>query len=203
MPDYKNGFVRGRGAQFVLAFRDSNDLAPNIVGMGTFAKLWPGLGRDLILNTVIASSAFPRPLRWGALRAYGLKVEKSRISPGVWFGSHRVTIGAGTFINYGCMFNTSAPVTIGRNCDIGMRVTFVTSSHRIGSRERRAGAATSAPITVGDGVWIGAAAVVLPGVTIGEGVIVAAGAVVTSDCAPNGVYAGVPARRVKELHAVL
>ncbi|MFJ6374559.1 DapH/DapD/GlmU-related protein [Pseudarthrobacter oxydans] len=84
-----------------------------------------------------------------------------------------------------------------------MRVTFVTSSHRIGSRERRAGAATSAPITVGDGVWIGAAAVVLPGVTIGEGVIVAAGAVVTSDCAPNGVYAGVPARRVKELHAVL
>lgn len=169
--------------------------------MGILTKMWPGFFRDAVLNTAIASAVLPRPLRWRALRAYGLDVSRSKISPDVWFGSSRVTIGEGTFINYGCMFNTSAPITIGRNCDIGMRVTFVTSSHEVGPASRRAGTATAAPISVGDGSWIGANVTVLPGVTIGEGVVIAAGAVVTSDCEDHGVYGGVPARRIKDLQA--
>jgi maltose O-acetyltransferase len=161
-------------------------------------KMWPGLGRDVI-NAVIGSPLMPRPFRWRALRVLGMKVERSRISPDVWFGSNQITIGEGTFINYRCMFNTSAPVTVGRNCDIGMRVTFVTSSHEKGESERRAGAPTANPICIGDGVWIGAGSLILPGVTVGDGAIIAAGAVVAHDCAPDGIYAGVPARRVKDL----
>ena len=56
-----------------------------------------------------------------------------------------------------------------------------------------------APIVIGDRVWIGSNATVLPGVTIGDGAIVAAGAVVTKDVAPNTVVAGVPARLLRPL----
>jgi maltose O-acetyltransferase len=52
---------------------------------------------------------------------------------------------------------------------------------------------------VGDGSWIGANVTILPGVTIGKDCVIGAGAVVTSDCAPNTVYAGVPARPIRML----
>lgn len=55
-----------------------------------------------------------------------------------------------------------------------------------------------ADVVIGKHVWIGAHAVILPGVTIGDGAVVAAGAVVTKDVAPNTVVAGVPARQIKD-----
>jgi maltose O-acetyltransferase len=167
--------------------------------MSIFSRLWPGAYRDIVLNSVIASPLFPMPLRWRALRAYGMNIESCYVSPKVWFGSSRVTIGAGTFINYECMFNTTAPISIGANCNIAMRVTFVTTSHEMGGPSRRAGPATAEPITVGEGCWIGAGATILPGVTIGAGTVIAAGSVVTRSTEPNSVYAGVPARLVKSL----
>jgi acetyltransferase-like isoleucine patch superfamily enzyme len=74
-----------------------------------------------------------------------------------------------------------------------------TSGHRIGSAERRAGVYVADPIAIGDGSWIGTRAVLLGGVTVGAGCMVAAGAVVVADCQPNGLYAGTPARRVRDL----
>jgi len=170
--------------------------------MGILGRLWPNTYRDVVLNGLLASPLLPAPLRWRALRAYGMQIEPSRISPGVWFGSSRVSIGAGTFISYGCMLNTTAPITIGANCDIAMRVTFVTTSHEVGGPMRRAGTPVAEPIFVGDGTWIGANATILPGVTIGAGSIIAAGAVVTSDCEAGALYGGVPARKIKSLDAV-
>jgi maltose O-acetyltransferase len=76
---------------------------------------------------------------------------------------------------------------------------FCTSTHEIGSRERRGGKSISIPIKVGNGCWIGARSMILPGVTIGDGCIIAAGSVVTKDCEPNGLYAGTPAKRIKDL----
>lgn len=55
------------------------------------------------------------------------------------------------------------------------------------------------PIAVGDGVWIGARSVILPGATIGDGAVIAAGAVVTGNVEPNALYGGVPAKRIKDL----
>ena len=56
-----------------------------------------------------------------------------------------------------------------------------------------------APITIGNHVWIGSRAVVLPGVSIGDGAIIAAGAVVTRDVPPNVIAGGVPARIIKHI----
>lgn len=162
-------------------------------------KLWAGVGRDLVLNTAIASPLVPTALRWVLLRAVGMRVERSGVSSRVWFGSREMTVGRGTFIGYGSMFDTFAPITIGRDCAIAMQTTFVTSTHRMGGPAKRAGAIETSPIVVGDGVWIGARATVLPGVTIGDGAVVAAGSVVTRDCDPHTLYAGVPARAVRRL----
>ena len=171
--------------------------------MGILKKLWPTLGRDLVLNRILSSSLIPIPLRWKFYRGIGMKVETSRICPKVWFGSRNISIGAGTFINYRCVFNTAGGIVIGRNVDIAMDVSFVTSTHEIGSSGRRAGKSTSAPIHVGDGVWIGARAVILPGVSIGDGVIIAAGSVVAKDCQPDTLYAGIPAKPIRSLASQL
>lgn len=58
---------------------------------------------------------------------------------------------------------------------------------------------TYAPIHIGRNVWIGANAVVLPGVSIGDGAVVAAGAVVTKDVPPCTIVGGVPAKKLKEI----
>gem|GEM_PF-466435 len=162
-------------------------------------KLWAGVGRDLVLNTVIASPIVPTGLRWVLLRAVGMRVERSGVASRVWFGSRRMAVGRGTYIGHGAMFDTFAPISIGRDCAIAMQTTFVTSTHRIGGPHKRAGVLETRPIVVGDGVWIGARATVLPGVTIGDGAVVAAGAVVTRDCDPHTLYAGVPARAIRTL----
>ncbi|ALX66431.1 acyltransferase [Microbacterium sp. XT11] len=169
--------------------------------MSRLSEWWPGLGRDIWLNKVIASTLVPTPLRWRMLRAYGAQVEACTISPGAWIGSDRLRIGEGTYINTGVMISTHAPVTIGRRVFVAMRVTITTSSHEVGPATKRAGKITAAPVTIGDGCWIGAGTPILPGVTIGEGTIVAAGSVVTTDCEPNSLYAGVPAVRKRALDA--
>jgi acetyltransferase-like isoleucine patch superfamily enzyme len=69
----------------------------------------------------------------------------------------------------------------------------------MGPPDRRVGAYIEAPIVIEDGVWVGSRATVLAGVTVGRGCTIAAGAVVREDCAPNGFYAGIPARRVRDL----
>ena len=160
------------------------------------AKEW---SRDLVLNVAISSPLLPSRVRWLALRGAGFDVAKSRIMPRGFFGGPNVRIGRGAFINYECFFDTYGHIDIGAYTYIGMRVTFVSSSHEVGPSSRRAGANKSAPIVVGAGCWIGASSTILPGVTIGEGTIIAAGAVVTKDCDPNSLYAGVPARKVRAL----
>src|SRR3546814_14485343 len=97
------------------------------------------------------------------------------------------------------MVETSASVYLGLNCRVGMRTTFISSTHVLGSSQCRAGRVEAKSIIVEDGVWIGAGVLVLPGVTIREGCVVAAGAVVTTDCAPDGLYGGVPATRLRTL----
>lgn len=169
--------------------------------MSRLRTWWPGLGRDLWLNGILSSPLMPSPLRWRLLRAYGADVERSNISPGVWIGSRRLRIGEGSFVNTGTMISTHAQVTIGRRVFIAMRVLISTSSHELGPTEKRAGALTAAPVTIGDGCWIGANVTILPGVTIGAGTVVAAGAVVTADCEPDSLYAGVPATKKRALDA--
>jgi maltose O-acetyltransferase len=111
----------------------------------------------------------------------------------------RIAIGARTFINYDCVMLDGAPIRIGAHCQIAPRVQLLTATHPIDPGPRRAGWESAAPITVGDNVWLGAGAIVCPGVEIGADTVVGAGAVVVRDLPAGVVVAGVPARVVREI----
>lgn len=114
------------------------------------------------------------------------------------FGYH-VSIGAGTFINFGAVFLDAAPITVGDAVQIGPNVQLLTPVHELDAERRRAGWEKGVPITIGDNVWLGGGVIVCPGVTIGENTVVGAGAVVSKDM-PAGVLAvGNPARVIRSL----
>ena len=125
----------------------------------------------------------------------------ARLYSSVRFATYPVTIGARTHIGPQCFFTggIGCSIEIGHDCDIAPAVVFTTGTHEIGSTQRRAGEGKALPIKIGAGTWIGARALILPGVTIGEGSIVAAGSVVTGDVPANVVVAGIPATVKKNL----
>jgi maltose O-acetyltransferase len=111
----------------------------------------------------------------------------------------RVSIGAGTFVNYDCLILDVASVTVGAACQIATRVQLLTATHPIHPEPRRIGWESGEPIVVGDNVWLGGGVIVCPGVTIGDDTVVGAGAVVAADLPPGVVAAGVPARVLREI----
>ena len=93
------------------------------------------------------------------------------------------------------------PVTIGNHVNLAQGITVTALNHNFDNSDKRIdeqGVSTS-QIVIGDDVWIGANAVVLPGVTIGTHSIVAAGAVVTKDVPSHSLVAGVPAKIIKKI----
>ncbi|MFD2134657.1 acyltransferase [Novosphingobium resinovorum] len=107
-------------------------------------------------------------------------------------------IGHNAFINRNVYFDLNSHVSIGDRVYVANHVRFITTNHEIGDRNQQS-PIRPAPIVVGDGAWIGANAIILPGVHIGNGSVVAAGAVVTRDVPENSLVAGVPARIVRTL----
>jgi maltose O-acetyltransferase len=156
---------------------------------------WPW---HFVVNVLAASPMCPSRLRRRLYRLAGIEAHSERVTPGVFFESARVTIHDDAYVNAGVAFFGHGRITLGRSCAIGNEVHFATH-HHLPRQQGRAGELVVRPITVGDGAWIGSRAVLLPGVNVGERCIVAAGAVVTSDCEPDGVYAGVPATRQRHL----
>ena len=110
-----------------------------------------------------------------------------------------VTIGDHTRIGIHC--TVIGPVCIGNNVNLAQGITVTALNHNFEDTTQRIdeqGISTK-PVVIGDDVWIGANAVILPGVTIGQHVVVAAGAVVTKDVPDYSVVAGVPAKVIKQL----
>jgi len=101
----------------------------------------------------------------------------------------RVDIGEFTHIR------AKGGVRIGSGVLIAANVTITSRGHRV--ELPRWGVTADAPVAIEDDVWIGAGAIVLPGVTIGRGSVVAAGAVVAADVPPFTVVGGVPAKTIK------
>lgn len=153
------------------------------------------------LNFITSLPIFSPSIRWKLLNLAGSKgIEKCYIEKHNNFTGFNTSIGEGTFINQSSYFDSSEAITIGKEVGIGPRCTLITGSHHLGpSHARIQGGGKHAPISIEDGCWLGANVTVLPGVVIGKGCVIAAGAVVVHDCAPNGLYAGVPARRIKDL----
>jgi acetyltransferase-like isoleucine patch superfamily enzyme len=107
-------------------------------------------------------------------------------------------LGKRVFINSGCKFQDQGGLTIGDDVLIGHNVVIATLNHAFSPEHR--GDLEPQPVRIGNQVWVGANATILPGVTIGDGAIVAAGAVVTKDVAPRTVVGGVPAKVIKVIN---
>ena len=93
------------------------------------------------------------------------------------------------------------PVTIGSHVNLAQGITITALNHNFSNPDKRIdeqGVSTTS-VTIGDDIWIGANAVVLPGVSIGSHSVVAAGAVVTKDVPPHSLVAGVPAKVIKQI----
>jgi maltose O-acetyltransferase len=112
---------------------------------------------------------------------------------------YRTSIGARTFMNWDCSVLDGGGVEIGSHCQIAPGVQITTATHPIDPGPRRDGWESAEPISIGDNVWLGAGAIVCPGVSIGTDTVVGAGAVVVGDLPAGVVAAGVPAKPVREI----
>ncbi|GHC21721.1 maltose O-acetyltransferase [Kushneria pakistanensis] len=110
-----------------------------------------------------------------------------------------ISFGEGSFANFGLMALDVAPITIGRDVQIGPNVQLLTPTHPLDPQARRDKLEAGAPIVIHDNVWLGGGVIVLAGVTIGENSVIGAGAVVTRDVPANVVAVGNPARVIREL----
>lgn len=122
-----------------------------------------------------------------------------RIFAGTNVIGRRLTVGPRTFINAGCHLDATEDLVIGADVHLSPRVMVLTVSHAIAGPERRGGGVERAPVTIADGAWIGAGAIIFPGVTVGHGAVVGAGSIVTKDVEPDHLYAGIPAKSIRVL----
>lgn len=112
---------------------------------------------------------------------------------------YNISLGEGSFLNFGCVILDLAPVRIGRRTLIGPNVQLLTAHHPFDVAQRAAGLEAGRPITIGDDCWLGGGVIVCPGVRIGDRVIIGAGAVVTRDIPDDSVAVGNPARVIRTL----
>ena len=112
------------------------------------------------------------------------------------FGKN-IHLGKNVFINADCKFQDQGGIYIGDDTLIGHNVVLATLNHEEDPENREN--LIAAPIKIGNKVWIGSNATILPGVTVGDGAIIAAGAVVTKDVDSMSIVAGVPAKFVRKI----
>jgi maltose O-acetyltransferase len=112
---------------------------------------------------------------------------------------YNIRLGRNCFINYNCVFLDCAAIEIGDDLQMAPAVQLYTAYHPLDRAMRVAGWEAAKPIRIGDGVWIGGGAIILPGVTIGDGCVVGAGSVVTRDLPPGSVAVGNPAKVIRRM----
>lgn len=111
---------------------------------------------------------------------------------------HNLEIGDFTWIGHNCFIMAGANISIGKWCQIANNVIITTTNHKIDGNKYY-GNVVVKEIFIGDNVWIGSNSIILPGIKIGDNSVIAAGAVVTKDVPSNKIYAGVPAKEIKDL----
>lgn len=167
---------------------------------GTLKKLKRMVGRRreaVEMASIAAAAATPvHRVRVSTLRAWGAQIHPTAT---IYHGfqvraAQLLRIGARTIIGDGAILDARAGLSIGSDVNFSTGVQVWTAQHAWDSDDF---AYQKAPVSIGDRAWLGPGVVVLPGTTIGEGVVLAAGAVAKGDLAPYGLYAGVPAKRLR------
>ena len=112
---------------------------------------------------------------------------------------YNIEVGDNFFSNYNLTILDVAKVRIGDNAQIAPNVSIYTAGHPIHPDSRNSGYEYGIDVTIGDNVWIGGNACIMPGVTIGNNVVIGAGSVVTKDLPDNVIAAGNPCRIIREI----
>lgn len=128
--------------------------------------------------------------------------EGSYIEPPFYanWGGKNIHIGEWVYVNFACTFVDDGEIFIGDKCMFGPNVTIATPGHPILPALREYGIQYNLPVHIGRNVWVGAGAVILPGISIGDNCVIGAGSVVTKDIPANSVAVGNPCKVLREIN---
>ena len=115
-----------------------------------------------------------------------------------WTGK-LVHFGSNVYANFNLTLVDDAPIYVGNNVMIGPNVTIATAGHPIDPELRKKAMQYNLEVHIGNNVWIGAGAVILPGVTIGDNTVIGAGSIVTKNIPENVIAVGNPCRVLREI----
>ena len=115
-----------------------------------------------------------------------------------WGGKH-VRLGNYVYANFNLTLVDDGNIDIGDNVMFAPNVTVITATHPVLPSLREKGLQFNVDVKICSNVWIGAGAIMMPGITVGENSVVGAGSVVTKDVPPNTVVVGNPARVLREI----
>lgn len=131
---------------------------------------------------------------------FGKTAKHVYIEPTLSFDyGYNITVGKEFYANFNNTFLDVCPITIGDNCMFGPNVQLYTATHPLEPAKRNSGLEAGKPITIGNNVWLGGGAIIVPGVRLGDNVVVAAGAVVTKSFGDNVLLGGNPAKVIKQI----
>lgn len=112
---------------------------------------------------------------------------------------YNIELGRNFYANHNCIILDAGKVSMGDDVLLGPAVQIYTVTHPLNAKQRKTGLEQAKAIVIGNSVWIGGGAIILPGLRIGEGAVIAAGAVVTKDVPAYTLVAGTPATVIKQL----
>lgn len=188
--DSKNGFSDD-AFPIDLSTPDSSALNR---GRSRFIELlWLLLGAPVLASRLMLSA----PVRAGLLRLFGARIGAGMyMKPGVrvkfpWY----LSVGDHCWIGEDVWIDNLAPVSIGSHVCVSQGAYLCTGNHDWSKPNLKL---FTRPIKLERGSWVGARALVCPGVTVGEGAILTAGSVAAKDLLPFGIYTGNPAVLTKQ-----
>jgi maltose O-acetyltransferase len=111
---------------------------------------------------------------------------------------YNIHVGENFYAGFNCTILDMAEVRIGDNCLIAPNVGIYTAGHNINPIDRHK-SGFAKPITIGNNVWIGGHCVIIGGIKIGDNSIIAAGSILTKDVPENTIFAGNPAKKIKDI----
>lgn len=112
---------------------------------------------------------------------------------------YNIEVGENFYANVNLVILDGAKVKIGDNAFIAPNVGIYTAGHPLDASQRNRGLEYAYPVTIGHNVWIGAGAIILPGVTIGDNVVIGAGSVVTKNIPAYSLAVGNPCRVIRKI----
>ena len=112
---------------------------------------------------------------------------------------YNIEVGENFFANYNFLVLDVAKVKIGDNAQIAPNVSIYTAGHPVHPDSRNSGYEYGIDVTIGNNVWIGGNAVIMPGVTIGDNAVIGAGSIVTKDIPSDVIAAGNPCNVIRKI----